>query len=156
MRYLLILVFPLLCFNSFSQVQIGGDLRKNKIIGKVYRGGEKLGVFIASFEQSSEDSTRYFICYNNVEYTTITDIKCVVFGASKKDILDIYNFLKECLNKDKNQQSSLKLGESDLIITTTKNLGIKSLIITVLTPVKGKGFFNLSSKELDKLFENAD
>ena len=152
MKILLLLMLSVSTIFVSAQVQIGGNLKKNKSIGIVKRGG----ALIASLEQSSEDSAIYLLCFKNYEYSLITDIRCIVFGASKKDLQEIKTFFKTCFEKEKGQESTLKLGSSDIMLTSIKTLGFKSLYISVLNPQTSKGFFNITGKEIDKLFENLD
>lgn len=148
MKILLITFFFFSSFNSYSQLEIGGGTKKNLQIGNVKRAG----TFLASFHQSLADSSFYFILYNNLEFQTITDIKSIDFKASAKDIDNLYSFFLSCFDKEKDFEESLKLGESNILVTLKKTLGVKTLYISVLSPITNKGFFNITKKELNKLF----
>lgn len=54
--------------------------------------------FVASLEYSKGDAdvNTYILLYNNLKYTTITDINAVSFSATQTEIDAFYSELKNC------------------------------------------------------------
>ncbi len=147
------LLFVLLCFLSLSVTAQIKEVPASKYveIGKV---GSGLGPFISSIsvirDTASGGTNSYLWMYNNLKYTTITDIKSISFTASDEELEGLYNLLKTQMGAEKGAEKRLELGKHTLNFTTTKNLGVPSLVIYDLSA--GGGYFLLSSKQLDKLF----
>jgi hypothetical protein len=63
----------------------------------------------------------------------------------------LYQIFKEQVDADKGSKKEFQLGETLVLLKTTRAFGISSL--EIYTP---KGSTNLSSKEIDKLFNKSD
>lgn len=151
MRNLLITsLFTLITLVSFSQIKVVEE-KKTTMVGKV--GGGSMSPFVASLEYSKgdADANSYILLYNNLKYTTITDIKAVAFTATPAELDAFYSELKKCFGAEKESEKKFELGKETVWVKTVKNMGVTSLQIT--TSDEGSlGFFYLTNKQLDKLF----
>ena len=120
-------------------------------IGKV---GGGMGPFVSSLsviKNYNETGTNaYLWMYNNLKYTSITDLRGIKFFASDEELEGLFNILKTQVNSEKGTEKLLELGKQSVNIVTTKNMGVASLIIYDLSTAGG--FFYLTSKQIDKLF----
>lgn len=151
MRKTLIVFAFLFSINfSYSQIKVVEN-SKSTIIGKV--GGNSMSPFVASLEyvKGDADVNQYILMYNNLKYTTITDVNALSFSATESDILGFYDLLVKCFDAEKGSEKTVELGKEIVLIKTIKNLGVVSLQIT--TSDDGTlGYFYLTKKQLDKLF----
>lgn len=149
-RFIITSFFALITVVSFSQIKVVED-KKTTTVGKV--GGGSMSPFVASLEYSKGDAdvNTYILLYNNLKYTTITDINAVSFSATQTEIDAFYLELKNCFEAEKGSEKKFELGKETVWVKTIKNLGVTSLQIT--TSDDGTlGFFYLTNKQLDKLF----
>ncbi len=129
------------------------EVEKSKYqeIGKVSPGGMAFISSISVMKDADANGTNsYLWMYNNLKYTTITDIRSISFTASNEDFEALYQLMKTQLSADKGTEKDLELGKSRITIKTIRNLGISSLTIYDLTG--GGGYFYLTAKQVDKLF----
>lgn len=146
------LLFLALLITVASSAQIR-EVEKSKyeVIGKVSPGGMAFISSISVMRDTAVNGTNsYLWMYNNLKYTTITDIKSISFTASNEDFDSLYELLKTQLSAEKGTEKDLELGKSRITIKTIRNLGITSLTIYDLTG--GGGYFYLTAKQVDKLF----
>lgn len=146
------LLFVLLSFISLSVSAQIKEVSSSKYveIGRVNLG---MGVFLSSLsviKDTASGSNSYLWMYRNAKYTTLTDIKSIDFTASDEDLEGLYNLLKTQMGAEKGSEKRLELGKHTLNFTTTKSLGTSYLVIYDLTG--SVGYFNLTAKQLDKLF----
>ena len=129
------------------------EVEKSKYqeIGKVSPGGMAFISSISVMRDTAVDGTNsYLWMYNNLKYSTITDVRSISFTASNEDFDSLYELMKTQLSADKGTEKDLELGKSRITIKTIRNLGITSLTIYDLTG--GGGYFYLTAKQVDKLF----
>jgi hypothetical protein len=148
----ILIVITLLFLNkfTFSQIKVVEN-SKSTIVGKV--GGTSMSPFVASLEyvKGDGDVNQYILLYNNLKYTTITDVNALSFTATESDITGFYDLLVKCFDAEKGSEKTVELGKETVWIKTIKNLGVVSLQIT--TSDDGTlGFFYMTKKQLDKLF----
>jgi hypothetical protein len=130
---------------AFSQIQLA-QKPVSVSLGEGVRSG---GKFVAEIKVHPEEKdTTYTLLYQNMKYSTITDIKGVGFYAEGNTLNTLYSLFKSVWaaeNKDnKDYKVEFKLGSQDVIITTA---GKKALFFTT-----DKGYFALTEKEVDQLF----
>jgi hypothetical protein len=149
-KYILFVISSAISAISFSQIKSVENTKPIEI-GKV--GGGSMSPFVASlnYNKGDADVNTYFLMYNNLKYTTITDINSVVFSASQTELDGFYNELKNSFASEKGTEKKFELGKETVWVKTIKNLGVTSLQIT--TSDEGTlGYFYLTNKQLDKLF----
>ena len=135
---------------TFSQIKVVENT-KSIIVGKV--GGSSMSPFVASLEfvKGDADVNQYILLYNNLKYTTLTDVNALSFTATESDIAGLYDLLVNCFAAEKGSEKTVELGKETVWIKTIKNLGVVSLQIT--TSDDGTlGYFYITKKQLDKLF----
>ncbi len=146
-------LFSLVLLVSISATAQIREVEKSKYqeIGKVSPGGMAFISSISVMKDTAVNGTNsYLWMYNNLKYSTITDIRSISFTASNEDFDGLYELLKTQLSADKGTEKDLELGKSRITIKTIRNLGVSSLTIYDLTG--GGGYFYLTSKQVDKLF----
>ena len=98
------------------------------------------------------ETGKYILCFNNTQYSTITDIKCVGLG-DEKFINEFYATLSENFKKDTPEDFRIKLAESVIETKFVKAIGMKSFYFILND---GLGGFStstyLTQKKLNKLF----
>lgn len=147
------ILFSFVLLVSISATAQIREVEKSKYqeIGKVSPGGMAFISSISVMRDTAVNGTNsYLWMYNNLKYSTITDIKSISFTASNEDFDGLYELLKTQLSADKGTEKDLELGKSRITIKTIRNLGISSLTIYDLTG--GGGYFYLTAKQVDKLF----
>jgi len=150
MKPLLFMLLTLMSFNLNAQIQEVERKDKFEEIGKV-GGGMSAFVSSLSVMKSEGGANTYLWMYNNLMYTSITDIKSILFTASEIELQNFYDLLKTQLSAEKGSEKTLKLGNANVTFTTTKNLGVASLRVIVIES-DISSYFLISSKQLDKLF----
>ena len=150
MKQVLFLLIFLSSITVNAQIQEITNNSKFTEIGKV---GGGMGPFISSLSVlKGEDGTNsYLWMYNNLKYTSISDVQSITFTATEEQVQRLYELLKSQLSAEKGSEKSLKLGDADVTFTTIKSLGVSSLNISVLQSGVSS-YFLISSKQLDKLF----
>jgi hypothetical protein len=140
----------LMCFAIFGKAQIGQkvETKKSTIVGKV----APLGAFKEELSYvESENGLLYTLSYNDLKFTTITNIKSISFYATTTDVESLYNDIKGQFDKEVGQSYDFKLGEADVRVERSKYLGVP--ILTIYVVKNGvQSFFYLTKKETDKLF----
>jgi hypothetical protein len=150
MRNLFFVLLTVIGFSVSAQIK---EVAPSKYveIGKVGGGLTPFVSSLSVIRDTSTGGTNYYLwMYRNLKYSSITDIKSITFTASNEELEGLYNLLKTQMGADKGSEKRLELGKSTLNFTTTKNLGVASLIVYDLTA--SGGYFYLSNKQLDKLF----
>lgn len=129
----------------FSQIQKTDTPKLIKI------GEAKRALFsIAELDYSiSGADTIYSITFDNAKYTEIKDVQTITFKETGEVLNSLYQILIEAVDADKGKENTFKLGTEDVMITTGKTMGAKYIYFTI---VKSGAFFNLSKKEINKLF----
>jgi hypothetical protein len=149
--YSLVVSLTLILTSLSPYAQIGViETKKPITVGKV--GGGAVA-FVASLEyvKGDADVNKYMLYYNNLNYTQITDINKIVFNASENDLKQFYELLKAQFNAEKGTEKDFQLGNEVINVTTKKMLGAP--YIQIITTDDGTtGFFNLTPKQLNKLF----
>jgi len=140
----------LLCFALALMLQASAQLQKTEIpktttVGKLKRGGITMGEL--SYAVPVKD-TLYFLDYDNQEYKRIKKNETVSFKETGGVCNGLYQMFADAMDKAKGEETAFKLGEDDFYIKTTATLGAKVLYVAVT----GKGTFNITRKELDRLF----
>ncbi len=150
MKQVLIAIIFLSTFSANAQIQEVDSKSKYQEIGKV---GGGMGPFVSSLSilKGEDETNSYLWMYNNLKYTSITDIKSITFKATELELQKLYEILKAQLASEKGSEKSLKLGDADVTFTTTKNLGVASLSVLVIKSGISS-YFLISSKQVDKLF----
>lgn len=123
---------------------------KEIVIGEVKKMGrmqQKLVLFV----EKGKDSL-YAIFYQNARYSSITDIESISFGPEDDTFEKLYTTLKGVFTKENEENKDYKiqfmLGKTDITVEIEKVLG------TVYARVWcSDGYFYITEKNLDKLFE---
>jgi hypothetical protein len=150
MKKLILIALCFVSLSGFAQIKdVSSDEPKLEEIGKV---GGGVSAFLSSLSvlRDASGTNTYSWKYNNFKYTTITDIKSIVFTATEEELESLYKILKTQMSAEKGAEKKLVLGKQTINFTTTKNLGVVSLVITDLSD--GGGYFMLTNKQLDKVF----
>jgi hypothetical protein len=107
----------------------------------------KFGTIYAELGSKTTDgNTSYYLSYRNLTYSYITDIQTINFEGDDNTVNQLYNILNSLISS-KETQANFALGNEDITVTKMNIMGINCLkIYTEL------GFFYLTKKQLDKLF----
>lgn len=144
------LMFPLLLFsiNCFSQIQKTSlpDLTKVGEVKSAIIFKADLNYFL------SNKDTVYIIQFDNQKYTSISDIQSVQFKETGGVLNELYKIMSEAINAEKGKENAFKLGDEEVLIKSSRMMGIKYIYFY---KVKNGAFFNLTKKEIDKLFNKS-
>lgn len=147
----LLILFLLISSIVHSQIQVK-TIPDKVTIGKVGSGG---GFIAELYYTVSDTDTTYYLMYNNFKYTHITDIQSVSFSSVDGTLEKLYSIMKSIFlsenKKNKDYKVALKLGSDDVVISNNRLLGVTQLMF--YTP---KGYFLISEKQVDKLFDKRD
>jgi len=106
MKQVLIAIIFLSTFSANAQIQEVDSKSKYQEIGKV--GGGR-GPFVSSLSilKCEDETNSYLWMYNNLKYTSITDIKSITFKATELELqkdfeieLKVLNEIKEAISKN--------------------------------------------------------
>lgn len=87
--------------------------------------------------------------FNNLKYKSITDIQSIRFSEDGGTLNSLYQILSETFDLETGKHNTFKLGKEDIAATSNKMMGVKYIDLMII----GKGsYFNLTKKQLDKLF----
>lgn len=145
-----IITLGCICIGLFANAQIGQKevTKKSILVGKV----APLGAFKEELSYVETDNgLLYTLSYNDLKFTTITNIKSISFYATTTDVESLYNDMKGQFDKEVGQSYDFKLGEADVRVERSKYLGVPILTIYVIKNGV-QSFFYLTKKETDKLF----
>lgn len=132
---------------AYSQIEVKLAPKETKI-GKVKTAGR----FHSELSYTVDESdTTYRILYNNAEYQTITDIQSVSFDSDDDALNKLYSVFRSFFldenKKNKDYKVSLKLGESNIVLSNFRSMGITTVLVSA--PI---GYFLITEKQIDKLF----
>jgi hypothetical protein len=142
MKKVLFFIFLSISINSFSQLKEVEPL-------KSYGVAKRVGILMSEIQYSTPGE--YIWKFNNTEYKTLTSYSYIKFNADEEMMNKLYQIFKEQIEAEKGSKKEFQLGETLVLLKTTRAFGISSL--EIYTP---KGTTNLSSKEIDKLFNKSD
>jgi len=98
------------------------------------------------------ETGKYILCFDNVQYSTITDIKCVNLG-DEEFVNELYNTLIENFKKETPEDFKVKLKDNVLETKFGKALGVKSFSFILYNNLGLEGMsIYLTQKKLNKLF----
>lgn len=145
MKRLLLIVTVAISLNAKSQIQKTSlpDLTKIGEIKSAMAFKADLNYYL------SDKDTVYLIQFDNQKYTSISDIQSVRFKETGGVLNDLYKLLSEAIDAEKGKENAFKLGEEEVLIKSSRMMGVKYIYFYI---VKNGAFFNLTKKELDKLF----
>lgn len=143
MKYAPVLLL-LLPFFAFSQIQVSQSAPAVKV-GEV----KYFGKFIASLSYAVNGSdTLYTFTYHNAKYTTLDDIKVISFHGNSDALYIAFKSVFTEENKtNKEYKLPLKIGDTEAVISTERNLGTTSAMF-----LAAGGYVYLTEKQIDKLF----
>lgn len=138
------------CVGSLqAQIQMADSSDALKSIGKAKRSGLMIAELM--YKVDADNDTSYAIVYKNAEYETLTDIQHITFDGGGEVLNQLYQVLKSFFTeenkKNKDYKKQFTLGTQDLLVSSHKIMGS-----TVISIRPDKGYFELTEKELDKLF----
>jgi hypothetical protein len=139
----IIIVVVVILFNLTASSQLTAKKENSTIIGQY----AKFGTIYAELGAKTTDSnTSYYLSYRNLKYSYITDIQTINFEGDDNIVNQLYNVLNSLISS-KETQANFALGNEDMTVSKINIMGINSLKIYTEF-----GFFYLTKKQLDKLF----
>lgn len=139
-----LVLFLFVSFSASAQIEIKKSPAKT-VIGEFKNGGS-IGAQLSRME--SDVDTTNLLLYSNLKYRTITDYQTIVFDGDPESLYEILKtFFKEENVKNKDYKVNLRLGDKDVILSSTRTMGITSIIFWT-----DNGFFYITEKQLKKLF----
>jgi hypothetical protein len=120
------------------------DVPTNQTIGKCKNGAYTQAEI--TFKPTKEDTVFRFT-YLNAKYSTLNDYQTITFNSEGNTLSSFYSVLKDMFSKQKGSEQSFKLGDTDVIVSNKKNMGVTALLI--YTP---NGYVYLTEKQVDKTF----
>lgn len=131
----------LISLTGFSQLAV--TKHEDPItVGKAKQGGN----LFAEIYYYPETDTTFTFRYKDCRYTSLSEYKTVKFEGNQT-LNDFYKILKDAFVTD-DYKVDVKLGNDNLVVSIQKTMGLKAVSIMVL----GKGYVNLTEKQVDKLF----
>lgn len=98
------------------------------------------------------ESGNYILCFDNTQYQTISDIKCINLG-DEEFVNSLYTSLSENFKKENPDSFKLEIDNKHLEFKYVKMIGMQSMYIVIY---EGNGIFSTSTyftpKKLDKIF----
>jgi hypothetical protein len=150
MRQIITLFAVLFASISFAQIQVSQVHTKAEehVVGSL----KPAGYFHSELTYRIEDKdTIYTLMYRNAKYSQIRDYKSLKFSGEDNTLNQLYDVIKSVFSdenkKNKDFKVELKLGETQVIISNFKTMGITSAMFFT-----SDGYFYLTEKQLDKLF----
>lgn len=135
------LIFLFIFFFSILNAQKIETVKPIKEIGK-----------LDNISLTLSDSEKYVLCFNNTQYATITDIKCLILG-DEKFVNEFYTTLNNNFKKETPEDFRVQLSDKVIETKFVKSIGFKSFYFILYD---GLGGFStstyLTQKKLDKLF----
>lgn len=141
MKKLNLLLF-LLPIYSFTQIQVY-EAKKTSKIGEV-----------GNHSYISKTDNTYSVCFQDIKFTQLTNIKCFDFQDLDNDFENLYNMIIKGFDEKKEQRINLDLPNELVDIKFVKNMGIVSLQFSMIN--KNTHIVSISPyytrKQIDKLF----
>lgn len=98
------------------------------------------------------ESNKYILCFNNTQYTTITDIKCVNLG-DEIFLNEFYKTLSDNFKKETPEDFRIQLSENKIEAKFVKSIGMKFFYFILYDNLAGFSTSTyLTQKKLDILF----
>lgn len=137
-------ILPFLLILSLAS---SGQITREEPVEKTVIGSLRpAGKFLAELSFSIiEGDTVYSIMYRNLEYESLVDIQSIIFDGSDGVLDTMYNIIAEVFETKK--KISFVLGEDRVQVYFHSTMGIKYVNVW-----GERGYFNLTRKQLDKLF----
>jgi hypothetical protein len=142
MKKVLLVISLFISTNVFCQLKEVEPL-------KSYGVAKRMGILMSEIQYTTPGD--YIWKFNNTEYKTLTSYSYIKFNADEETMNKLYQIFKEQIEAEKGSKKEFQLGETLVLLKTSRAFGISSL--EIYTP---KGTTNLSSKEIDKLFNKSD
>lgn len=124
--------------------QLTSFLSKEIPIGKVKRMGKE---FIWLIQSITSEDTSYVLRFRNGAYRELVDIQSISFKGSQT-VNDLYAALGSAFQKNENEQTTIVLGKTTVLVKCAKHMGKK--YITAYADVGQTVDF--TEKELKNLF----
>lgn len=149
----LCLIFAFLyCFHAEAQIQIQKS-ESPVVIGKCKNGAYTQAQL--SYMVQSDKDTLYNFSFLNAKYTTIDEYQDLLFSGENNTLNDFYGILKSVFKdenkKNKEYQVEFKLGNTQVVVSTYRTMGVTSVLLTT-----GKGYCYLTEKQVKKIFNRED
>jgi len=146
MKNLLVFLFVLLVFNSFSQLDIKEDKTEENVIGTYSVVGT---TFLKLTEYKTEEFVSYIFLYKNLKYQQIVDYQSFSLN-SMDDVNQLYDVISKQLPKKEKKDLEINLPNGDqLTLSFYKN---KSVQFKVWNGSSWSYSTYLRQKQIDKLF----
>lgn len=98
------------------------------------------------------ESNKYILCFNNTQYSTITDIKCVNLG-DEIFLNEFYKTLSDNFKKETPEDFRIQLSENKIEAKFVKSIGMKLFYFILYDNLAGFSTSTyLTQKKLDRLF----
>lgn len=98
------------------------------------------------------ESNKYILCFNNTQYSTITDIKCVNLG-DEIFLNEFYKTLSDNFKKETPEDFRIQLSENKIEAKFVKSIGMKFFYFILYDNLAGFSTSTyLTQKKLDRLF----
>ena len=146
-----VLMFTFLINITNAQISVTSVTNKAKVVvGKVV----PMGAFIADLTYSIDGvDTIYSFCHRNQKYTTLTDIKCVVFFGRDNTFESLYTLFKSVFldenKKNKDYLVRFKIMDNGFSIRTNRIFGVTQVMFADELFTQHVSF---TEKQVDKLF----
>lgn len=147
-RFILFVTINLIAVGAMAQLTRSTAL-KRETVGVAKSGG----VFVADlgFVVDNGDTT-YSIIFRNQKYQSIADVQNISFASEGGTADQLYQLLTDILTDDKKEseyQENITLGETQVLLTKRKVMGVYYVNFFC-----SKGYFSLTKKMVDKLFNH--
>ena len=100
--------------------------------------------------------TFYTITYKNQVYRTLNSWEVLSFSGGSAVLVNVYDALILAANADKGAESSFKLGDASVTLSTRKTAGRKFVAVIISTPGKVLGLTELTEGQIKSLFGKAE
>ena len=150
MKHLFLFLFAItLTATSFSQLQVKESPKPKTVIGNYKAGGTTH--YELSYKLDEDKDTVYTLLFKNAAYRYAVDYEAITFNSDGNTLNELYKVLKSVFSpdniKDKNYRVSFTLGETEVIVSNYRLMGITSAMFYT-----DRGHTFIGEKQLDKLF----
>lgn len=127
-----------------------GQIQETKVDNVTNIGSVKSGMYtvLELNYRVVKDDTLYSLMYINAKYQYTRDVKFIHFYEQGGTLESLYTILSNCMKEGKDFEKTFNLGNDQVIVTTSKSMGVKYLFFYVAD----KGYTTITEKQLKKLF----
>lgn len=149
-QLLCLLLLSFVTVISYSQL-VKKEIPKEITIGKLKQGFSKYAELSYYVSNENKDTT-YHLYYKDLQYKQLDKWSSIFFTGGSTTLNDLYKTLLEAMNSDKGKEISFTLGESRILVVSSRMLGGKYLALTITDKAGIISTMNITKGQLNDLF----